>query len=280
MQFLSLHNYDEVYPQPHSIQLNRLLSPEALRRLAWSVYFLDCMGDAGRHGVHTVTEEGYQIQLPCDETSFVRGIEVRTESLHRPGNLPCLSPTGQSPPEGVTLGVSGHIIKTSAFRRRILHYKSRIKYMTATAQMMLEHLQNVENELKVLMAELPADLVYIEDNLYIHPERRTAFVLLHALRHNCFIMLAETRLIVCSRDPNLHDLAYTWMRDRVRHAYPVSRIVADALRLGVVCDPFVGCLAYTGIEGGFLLDALNQFSSLTVNGWRMSTRASIPSLPA
>jgi hypothetical protein len=254
MQFLSLHNYDEVYPQPHTITLNRLLSPEALRRLAWSVYFLDTIGDAGRHGVHTVTDDGYQIQLPCDETSFVRGIEVQTESLHRPGNIPNLSPTGRVPTAGAVLGVSAHIIKTAAFRRRILHYKFRIKYLTASAQTMLDTLNSMEHDLKTLMAELPADLVYIEDNLYIHPERRTAFVLLHALRHNCFIMLAETRLVACSRDPNLHDLAYNWMRDRVRHAFPVSRIVADALRLGVVCDPFVGCVAYTGIEGGLKSD--------------------------
>lgn len=249
MQFLSLHNYDEVYPQPHTITLNRLLSPEALRRLAWSVFFLDSMGDAGPHGVHTVTEDGYQIQLPCDETSFVRGLEVRTESLYRSGNIPCLSPTGQNLPNGSGLGISGHIIKTSAMRRRILHYKSRLQYLTATPQTMLDHLNTMENDLKVLVAELPSDLVYTEDNLCIHPERRTAFILLHALRHNCFIMLAETRLLVCGRDPVLHNMAYTWMRDRVKHAFPVSRIVADALRLGVVCDPFVGCLAYTAIEG-------------------------------
>jgi hypothetical protein len=247
MQFLSLHNYDEVYPQPHAIALNRLLSPEALRRLAWSVFFLDTMGDAGRHGVHTVTEDGYQIQLPCDETSFVRGLEVKTESLHRDGTVPCLSPTGL--PNGNGLGVSGHIIKTAAMRRRILHYKSRLKYLTASPHAMLEHLNIIEADLKALMAELPSDLVYIEDNLYIHPERRTAFILLHALRHNCFIMVAETRLLVCGRDPALHNMAYTWMKDRVKHAFPVSRIVADAMRLGVVCDQFVGCLAYTAIEG-------------------------------
>jgi hypothetical protein len=114
---------------------------------------------------------------------------------------------------------------------------------------MLEHISAMEEDLQVLMAELPNDLIYVEDNLYVYPERRTAFILLHALRHNCFIMIAETRIIICGRDPSLHDLAYTWMRDRVKHAYPVSRILADALRLGVMCDPFVGCVAYTGIEG-------------------------------
>ena len=249
MQFLSLHIYDEVYSQPHTIKLNNLLTPEALRRLAWAVFFLDSMGDAGRHGVHTVTEEAYHIQLPCDEEAFARGIEMRTECLKRPEDVSILSPTGQTPTHGPVLGVSAHIIKTAAFRRRICHYKSRIKYMTASADAMLTDLAGMEAELKLLMAELPSDLVYSDDNLYIHPERRTAFILLHALRHNCFIMLAESRLIACSRDPNLHESGYAWMRDRVRHAYPVASIISDALRLGIVCDPFIGALSYTAIEG-------------------------------
>ncbi|KAK1922815.1 hypothetical protein DB88DRAFT_371134 [Papiliotrema laurentii] len=248
MQFLSLHIYDEVYSQPHTIKLNNLLTPEALRRLAWAVFFLDSMGDAGRHGVHTVTEEAYHIQLPCDEEAFARGIEMRTECLKRPEDVSILSPTGQTPTHGPVLGVSAHIIKTAAFRRRICHYKSRIKYMTASADAMLTDLAGMEAELKLLMAELPSDLVYSDDNLYIHPERRTAFILLHALRHNCFIMLAESRLIACSRDPNLHESGYAWMRDRVRHAYPVASIISDALRLGIVCDPFIGALSYTAIE--------------------------------
>jgi hypothetical protein len=249
MQFLSLHIYDEVYSQPHTISLNRLLSPEAMRRLAWAVFFMDAICDAGRHGVHTVTEEAYHIQLPCDETAFARGIEMRTESLKRPNDVEILSPNGQIPTSGHALGVSAHIIKTAVFRRRILHYKSRIKYMTTSSEAMLADLAAMEEDLKVLMAEIPLDLAYSDDNLYVNPERRTAFILLHALRHNCFIMLAETRLIVCSKDSALQERNAEWMRDRVRHAYPVAGIVSDALRLGIICDPWIGALAYTSIEG-------------------------------
>ena len=248
MQFLSLHLYDEVYSGPHTISLNKLLSPEAMRRLAWAVFFMDAICDAGRHGVHTVTEEAYHIQLPCDETAFARGIEMRTESLRRPNDVEILSPNGQIPASGPALGVSAHIIKTAVFRRRILHYKSRIKYMTDSADAMLDSLTVMEGDLRILMAEIPPDLVYSEDNLYVNPERRTAFILLHALRHNCFIMLAETRLIICSKDSGLQDRNSAWMKDRVRHAYPVSSIVSDALRLGIVCDPWIGALAYTSIE--------------------------------
>jgi len=246
---LSLHIYDEAYGQPHTTALNKLLSPEAMRRLAWAVFFMDAICDAGRHGVHTVTEEAYHIQLPCDETAFARGIEMRTESLKRPNDLEILSPTGQIASDLPVLGVSAHIIKTAVFRRRLLHFKSRIKYMTISADAMLQTLIPMESDLKALLAEIPPDLVYSEDNLYVHPERRTAYILLHALRHNCFIMLAETRIIICGKDSGLQDQNTIWMRDRVRHAYPVASIVSDALRLGIVCDPWVGALAYTCIEG-------------------------------
>lgn len=250
MQYLSLHLYDEVYSQPQTIRLNKLLKPEALRRLAWAVLFLDTMADAGRHGVHTVDEETYHIQLPCEETAFVRGIEMRTRCLVQPGQTSILSPSGQMARDGTDgLGISAHVIQTAVFRRRICHYKSRIKYMTASADEMLHTLVGMETDLRSLTAQLPPDLLYTTDNLYVNPERRTAFILLHALRHNCFIMLAETRLIISSKEPSFHDKGYQWMRDRIKHAYPVASIISDALRLGIVCDPWVGALAYTAIEG-------------------------------
>lgn len=250
MQYLSLHLYDEVYSQPQTMRINKLLKPEALRRLAWAVLFLDTMADAGRHGVHTVSEETYHIQLPCDETAFARGIEMRTRCLSLPNEMSILSPTGQTARDGSSgLGISAHVIQTALYRRKICHYKSRIKYLTDSADEMLNTLTGMEVGLRALMAEIPPDLVYSTDNLYINPERRTAFILLHALRHNCFIMLAEARLIISSKEPSFHDKGYQWMRDRIKHAYPVASIVSDALRLGIVCDPWVGALAYTAIEG-------------------------------
>jgi hypothetical protein len=75
-----------------------------------------------------------------------------------------------------------------------------------------------------------------------------AFLFLHLLRHNCFLMLAQARLNVCSRDPSLKDFALSVCRERIRHAIPVSRIVADIIRLGVNCSPAVGVQAYTSLE--------------------------------
>ena len=253
MHFLSLHVFDETYPRPHTLRLNPLLKPEALRRLAWATFYLDTMADAGRHGVHAVTLSGFHVQMPCDETAFVRSLDVTTGPLDPP-RTPVVSPSmsfGESsqqekPPH--LMGVSAHLIRTSAMRRRVLHYNSRLKYSTETTAKMLDDLSSFESQLKACVADLPGELTYSEENLFIHIERRTAFILLHTLRHNCFLMLATARLNVCARDPRLAELSKTFLRDRIRHAIPVSRIIADALRLGVNCDPFTGVQAYTCLE--------------------------------
>jgi hypothetical protein len=134
-------------------------------------------------------------------------------------------------------------------RRRILHYNSLIRYSDEPSSKMLDDLVAFEKDLRQVIADLPPDLAYTEQNLFVHAPRRGAFILLHLWRHNCFLMLAWTRLNVCARGPALEDAAKTFLRDRIRHAIPVSRIVADILRLGVNCDPAAGVQAYTSLEG-------------------------------
>lgn len=253
MQFLSLHKFDEAYPPAPTRRMNPLLQREALRRLAWSVFYLDTLADAGRHGFHLITESSYRIQLPCDETNFLRSQEVVTAPLKSQGTSDTVSPAaslGTPHNEGPTnIGISGHLIRTAAMRRRILHYNSLIRYSDEPSSKMLDDLVAFEKELRQVIADLPPDLAYTEQNLFVHAPRRGAFILLHLWRHNCFLMLAWTRLNVCARDPALEDAAKAFLRDRIRHAIPVSRIVADILRLGVNCDPAAGVQAYTSLEG-------------------------------
>lgn len=253
MHFLALHVFDETYPKPHTLKLNPLLKPEALRRLAWATFYLDTMADAGRHGVHAVSLSGYHVQLPCDENAFVRGLDVSTGPLD-PARSPAVSPAvsfgGSAHAEGPShLGISAHLIRTAAMRRRVLHFNSRLKYSEHPPSKMLDDLQSFEAQVRECIAELPAELAYSEENLFIHNERRTAFILLHAIRHNCFLMLAMARLNVCARDARLGEMTQGIRRDRIRHALPVARIVADALRLGISCDPLVSIQAYTVLEG-------------------------------
>ncbi|RSH89696.1 hypothetical protein EHS25_002247 [Saitozyma podzolica] len=251
MQFLSLHTFDETYnTQAPTVRHNPLLKPEALRRVAWAVFYLDTLADTGQHGVHLVTDTAFRIQLPCDEASFVRGIEVETARLHDlrcsvPNPLTALSPNGEGPSH---VGISGHLMRTAAMRRRVLHFDSLIQHSTDSSAKILADLADFEQHLRKVISDLPDDLAYSDHNLFVQARRLPAFLFLHLLRHNCFLMLAQARLNVCSRDPSLKDFALSVCRERIRHAIPVSRIVADIIRLGVNCSPAVGVQAYTSLE--------------------------------
>jgi hypothetical protein len=318
MQFLMLHTLDETYAQEPTVRLSPLLKRESLRRLAWAVLYLDTLSDAGRHGVHTVTEDGFHIQLPCDETSFIRGLNVQTAMLHddtAPVDIhksagswlsshtiadaahndspqtSLYADSARSCEGSGHLGISAHIIRTAAMRRRILHFNSTLKYTRLSVPALLDQLQVFEHQLKRLVADLPSDLAYTEDNLFVHVERRTAFILLHMLRHNCFLMLDFATLNVCKlgmdsktamsgQAPAIQEsvliegmsptspaltaerrsrIVQGCLRRRLRHCVPVSRIIHDALRLSVNCDPFVGVQAYTALECEYM-----RFHYLTV----------------
>ncbi|GFZ44647.1 hypothetical protein JCM24511_02371 [Saitozyma sp. JCM 24511] len=251
MQFLSLHTFDQTYANTPSLRQNPLLKREALRRLAWCIFYQDTCVDAGQHGVHLLDESGFHIQLPCDEASFLRDVEVPTALLnpteaHADQSSVLLGRNPYDPEPH--LGLSAHLIRTGNMRRRILHYRSRVRYSTESPEDMLRHMTLVERDLRQLIAQLPSDLAYTEQNLFVHASDRPAFVLLHLVRHNCFLMLALTRLNICARDPGLEERSRAFRRDRIRHALPVSNIVADILRLQVQCDPNIGAHAYTSLE--------------------------------
>ena len=254
MQYLSLHTFDETYPEAPTLRLNPLLKREALRRVAWSVFFQDTMYDSGHHGNHLVHESMFHIQLPCDEPTFLRGTEVTTAPLF-PKTVPsstALSPwsSGQSAtPEGIGhIGLSAHLIRAAAMRRRIVHYRSLIRYSPDPAQKMLDELASYEKELKQVINDFPPELAYTEDNLFVHAQARVAFVFLHLIRHNCFLMLAQTRLNICARDESLGPISVQFAKDRLRHALPCSKIFADILRLDIPCDPSLAAHAYTSLE--------------------------------
>jgi hypothetical protein len=250
MQFLSLQQFDEAYPSLPTARLNPLLTREALRRTAWAVFYGDTMADAGRHGVHLVTESSFHIQLPADDDSFTRDIEAVTAPLRPAHHASGLSPIAFAPSEP-PLGVAAHLLRAAALRRRVLHYNSLIPRSTEPVVKMLDDLAAFETELQATLADLPSTLSYNQGNLFAHKTDRPAFILLHVLQHNCFLMLALARLSACARDPGYADLALGFRRDRIRHALPVSRIVGDMLRLNVSCDHSIAVQAYTSIESEF-----------------------------
>ena len=251
MQYLHLHTLDETYSTTASLRPNPLINRESLRRLAWAVFYQDTMVDAGRHGVHLVSDTSFRIQLPCDETSFIRGITVRTATLDSLNVDACLSSTeSTSDSAGLrsTLGIGANLLRTAAVRRRLLHFNSLIRSSTQSTQQMMELIDQSEKELMRMIVDIPSDITYTENNVFIHAAERTAFVSMHLLRHNCFIILSMARINVCSADPTMTPRTLDYRRDRIHHAIPVSRIVADILRLGVNCDQCMLTQAYTALE--------------------------------
>lgn len=267
MQYLSLHTFDETYPDAPSLRLNPLLKREALRRVAWSVFFQDTMYDNGHHGGHLVHESAFHIQLPCDEATFMRGTNVTTAPLFP--KVTDQSPWGSTisaTPEGLGhIGLSAHLLRAAAMRRRVLHYRSLIRYSPDSAHKMLEDLAVFEKELKQVINDFPPELAYTEDNLFVHSAARTAFVFLHLIRHNCFLMLGQTRLNICARDDSLAAQAVQFAKDRLRHALPVSRIFADVLRLDITCDPSFSAHAYTSLESKLSVSVIENSADLKIS---------------
>ncbi len=237
---------DERYPlrMDHT---NPLLKPESLRRLAWSVFYLDLVHDD--RPARSVDEP--RISLPCDETCFLRGLDVKAnDPINSSDILNVTDLRHNECPNHTHFGLSAHLIRTAAMRYRILHYNSLAGYspMTTTTQTLAD-LDDLDRSATELIKDLPPHLVHSEDNLYIHTLRRTSFLLLHMLRHSCFMILAKGRLNVCAREVELAGAATQLMRSRVRHAVAVSWISGDGLQLGVNHDPFVAVLAYEALEG-------------------------------
>ena len=232
MQFLSLHQLDQVYRHLPATRLNPLLTRESLRRLAWSVFFCDTLVDAGRHGAHLVTESSFHIQLPSSEDGFARGVEEITAYL-------------QPPVVSDAIGLSGHLIRLAAFRRRVLHFNSRIKGSTVSHQDLFKSLSQFDIDLDHIASTISPSLAYNEGNLFAPSINRVSFVGFHMLRLNCYLMLALARIGVSEKadvDPTAS------RRTRVSHALEVVRVVEDVLRLNTTCDHFFVVQTYSSLE--------------------------------
>ena len=248
MQYLSLHTFDQTYPDFKESPSNPLLRREVLRRLAWAVFYLDTIADGGRHGVHKLTEAGFHIRLPCDEQAFIRGHEVEAPLLSTGDPLGVKHPS-LSFDRWPNLDCSAHLIQMSAMRRRILHFNSMLRYSTSGPSQLLHDLSTLEKSLRDALASLKPSFAYTEDNLFYNGDRRTAFIQLHVLRHNAFLMLHKTRLGICSRHTEFTQLRVRTIQERIRHSLSMAGIIDHALRMGVICDPFVAMMGYSALEG-------------------------------
>lgn len=248
---MSLHTFDRTYPAkfPSHLQLSPLLSREALRRLAWSTFFFDSMIDGGRYGFHSVDENSYRLQLPCDQASFLGNENVVTETLFPESNANARASIGNA--QQAPLDIWAYVLRIAAARRRALHFAFRASHRERTVEEMTAELAIIEADVESVVSDLPKRFHFNTDNVFIHRDRLLTFLLLHVMRHNLFIIVGRAALLVYQRDSTKADLVAHVRRKRISHALPIASILAEGLKVGVVFDPHLGIQAYVALESEF-----------------------------
>lgn len=224
MTFLRLHVLDEV-PRPHT---RPLLGAEGLRRLAWSVWYLDATNDAGNYFNSNIADGAMTIQLPSDERPFLLHQHVVTEPLHPVA-------VGASP--GLSIGA--HSIRANRARQFVagLHLHLRRGFGDPAGAPLAER-RTIE-----MLDTLPESMRYSKAQYVAHKGQHTALVHLHVMRNTVIRHIAHLHLHIGYANEAAH-------ASLVAGARELSGIFADALELGVVLDPQMAMHAYNGIEGG------------------------------
>lgn len=235
--YLSLHVFDENFAPDSTRRLSPLLPRETLRRLSWSVFFMDSIADGGRSDMSTVAEATIRNQLPCTEDSFIIGQSGPTGRLY---------PSVLDDP--AALGISAHLLRTAAIRRRILHFAWSIRDTRRSFDELQADLIGLTGDLEDIANSLPVRLAYSSAQMFRHESRLPAFVLLHTLRHNCYIILERAKILVYSRSPGWEPLIAQCRRNRISRALPTSAIVGEALRHDRAHDAHVAVQAYVALE--------------------------------
>ncbi|KAM0420348.1 hypothetical protein ACHAPT_011890 [Fusarium lateritium] len=247
MQMMSLQTFDRTYTPnlASNAHLSPLLSCEALRRVAWSTFFLDSIVDGGRYGFHVVDEKTYRLQLPCEQERFLGNENVVTETLYNSSN-----PANPLPDnlERAPLDMSAYLLRTAATRRRALHFAFRASHKEQTAEQLSAELDTLRVDIEELIAALPKRFHFNSDNMFVHRDRLITFLLLHIMRHNLFIILGRAGLMIYQRDPEKEDLIPQVRQNRISHALPIAGLVLEGLKAGVKFDPQLGVHSYVALE--------------------------------
>ncbi|WWD08242.1 hypothetical protein V865_006353 [Kwoniella europaea PYCC6329] len=241
MTFLRLHELDEwprQTPKP-------LLSKESLRRLAWSVWYVDATLDGGVFGGSNIHEDAFTIQLPCDDRPFLLHRQVVTEQLVPrpqstilPGNLPQMEP----------VDLAGHLIRAMAARQHLAQAYSRIRRRLLTHGSVVEMSREAQAKANRLLDSLTPDLGYSRALYHIYHDRRPALVSLHVVRNNCIRHTSLLRLMVAQLTSDTETDQNKERQKLISNAMELSQILGDAIDHEVSLDPQIAMHAYNAIE--------------------------------
>ncbi|WVQ92958.1 hypothetical protein IAU59_000019 [Kwoniella sp. CBS 9459] len=239
MTFLRLNELDQ-WPR----QANKpLIHRESLRRLAWSVWFLDATLDGGNFGASTIHEDSYTIQLPFDDRPFLLHKHVVTEPLMPPPRLP----SSITKPED-SLDLSAHLIRAMYARQVLAQTQSRMQKHILPADANANCVRHAEQKALTLLSSMPLDLQYTRTLYHVYRDRRPMVVCLHMVRNNC---QRHQSLLRMSYEQQTSSRTYDTRSERlalIECAKSCSRILQDALEYNTSLDPQIGMHAYNAIE--------------------------------
>lgn len=247
MTFLRLNNIDEDSPVPPK----PLLSAETLRRLAWSVYFLDATISGGVFGQSSLTPSSFTIQLPAEERPFLQHVSVPTQML-----TPSATGIGLA-----NLGLGGHLMRAMSARQILAGLHSQIQRRLVPVSSVPALIAQARSESHSLLDSLPSHMEYSKRQYHIYKDQIPMLVGLHVMRntsrrHEHLLDLAGALLVtdcdgqqprgpspIIEASMSAHRLAL------IEEAEKLSEIFRDAADIGVSMDPQMAMHAYNGIEG-------------------------------
>ena len=235
MTFLRLHILDET---PHPIY-KPLLGAESLRRLAWSVWYLDATIDGGNFGFSAIRDGGLTIQLPSDERPFLLHQSTATEPLIPP--LPTVS---------ASLGVGAHLIRSMQARQVLADAHSRIHRRLVPPPLIPDLVLQAEHQAQALLDTLPREMAYNRVQYHAYKDQLPMLVHLHTMRNTCSRQMAQLRILASSFLPGQVDVRKQ-RESLIVDSQRLAEVLADALSYNVALDPQMAMHAYNSIEREF-----------------------------
>ncbi|CAL5873992.1 uncharacterized protein PFLUO_LOCUS8277 [Penicillium psychrofluorescens] len=157
---------------------------ESRRRLVWAIYLLDRLFSGGIEDLAICPSERMHIKLPCDDTSFQRGIPSRAEYLE---SIPGSVDDAHRSDDPYGKDVLAYYIRLSASRDNILRYTKGVRRSGASPVATKGRLEALQRELQTLQDRLPEDLRLSPSQLLLktHSPDRDGYILLHTLWFQC-----------------------------------------------------------------------------------------------
>jgi hypothetical protein len=142
---------------------------ESRRRLMWSCYITDTFVGSGVDQLTLLDERAINLQLPCNERSFLQQIPCITETL-TPGKVLSFIPPDRVPVNPLdNMGIASYFLRHVQTRKRVLKY---IKHLDKAKLPWLHdsEFRQLDAECRNWHDNLPASLQWTDTAIYIRKE--------------------------------------------------------------------------------------------------------------